>query len=428
MWVYFFLSFCNSFTLLANKYLLTYLLSGTLGNTDTELNFIKELYQLTTLEIPTHKKCKRCELPAIQVNGGEMSWLQKICEKLYTITNSKSNGGEARCALVICQDIKTANMIAEEVQSKGTIKVTLYTRSDLSSTEGLLEREFGQGEAVIATNLAGRGTDIKVSEEVNLNGGLFVLVTFLQMNRRVELQAFGRTARKGQPESVQLILNSSSLPAKYLGKTMTAIRQDISQRETLRITKLRESGVCQVFLKEKLFQQYCSFLKDLQKDTVFNEEKNKEIIVQSLHETWAQWAEIKHDDIANSAVDEFSLQRDLQETLIQAKHKVSNRKSPNDNFYHVIKAGSMIICQTSKPNREIAERARDHFDRAIKMEPNKAMIAYYYRAYYLIIEGGETNNKEALVTLKRARFIKHRKRRNNEILSFTDRIVFFEDK
>ena len=252
-----------------------YGVSGTLGNSDTELNFIKELYQLTTLEIPTHKKCKRRELPAIQVNRGEMPWLQKICEKLYKITNSKSNGGEARCALVICQDIKTANMIAEEVQSKLTIKVTLYTRSDLSSTEGLLEREFGQGEAIIATNLAGRGTDIKVSEVVNLNRGLFVLMTFLPMKRRVELQAFGKTARKGQPESVHLILNSSSLPAKYLGKTMTAIRQDISQRETLRITKLRESGVCQVFRKEKLFQQYCSYLKDLQKDTAFNEEKAK---------------------------------------------------------------------------------------------------------------------------------------------------------
>ena len=63
----------------------------------------------------------------------------------------------------------------------------------------------------------------------------------------------------------------------------------------------------------------------------------------------------------------------------------------------------MIICQASRPNREIAERARCHFDRAINMEPNRAMIAYYYRAYCLIIEGGETKNKEALVALKRAR-------------------------
>ena len=75
------------------------------------------------------------------------------------------------------------------------------------------EREvekINPGEIIIATNLAGRGTDIK-TDGIEKNGGMHVIVTFMPSNQRVEQQAFGRTARQGKRGTGQMILNAINL-------------------------------------------------------------------------------------------------------------------------------------------------------------------------------------------------------------------------
>ena len=60
-------------------------------------------------------------------------------------------------------------------------------------------------DVVITTNLGARGSDFATDDIVNKNGGLFVLVTFIPLNDRVEKQAFGRTGRRGETGSCQIL-------------------------------------------------------------------------------------------------------------------------------------------------------------------------------------------------------------------------------
>ena len=68
-----------------------------------------------------------------------------------------------------------------------------------------MKEKLNSGDIVIATNISGRGTDYKTSEELEENGGLHVIISFLPCNQRVEDQALGRTSRQGKKGSGQII-------------------------------------------------------------------------------------------------------------------------------------------------------------------------------------------------------------------------------
>src|SRR5690242_7133909 len=96
-------------------------------------------------------------------------------------------------------------MIKESI-SKFHKQVFTNTTCNEPLIKGAKDHPLVPGDVLIATNLAGRGTDLEISAECEDNGGLHVVLTYMPPNIRIEIQAFGRAARNGQKGSGQFCI------------------------------------------------------------------------------------------------------------------------------------------------------------------------------------------------------------------------------
>ncbi|XP_070531556.1 protein translocase subunit SecA-like [Ptychodera flava] len=184
-----------------------YGVSGTLGS-EEDRRFLQRQFNVDFCFVPTHRRQKVYEEEGV-ICANETTWQEEICAKVKFEIEPKEWRTHGRAVLVICEDINTATKVGNMIRDNVTENVILYTHSD--NDEILNIQELKPGFIIVATNLAGRGTDIVTAQEVDENGGLCVLVTFLPMNTRIERQAFGRTGRKGKPGSAQLIIHPRGL-------------------------------------------------------------------------------------------------------------------------------------------------------------------------------------------------------------------------
>ena len=376
--------------------------SPAISNTQSVL---LNVFQVHVCNIPTHMCRKLYEKPAILVKMGETKWFHEITESIReAITNEHWKPGTGRAVLVLCEDIKTATQLRDFFYSNVEWlkdKITLYAHSGSSKELKALKHKFSSGEVVIATNLAGRGTNIKITKDVNESGGLFCIVTFLPRNRRVELQAFGRTARKGEPGSVQCILDMSSLPPQYNDHDLGSIRELRSKQEKLRLDELIEFDVKEVKLKEKLFQKHCAFISEIHEQ--IGPRNDKRVILNSLNENWGRWLEMRSDRIEQ--LDEVKLIPELRAAHDSWCPKIPPVATdvihlPITNFYYFIKFGNQLLMTNDKDS---LEKACQYYNMSIDKEPTYSAFAYYNRAYCTICLRKSGYMDKAIEDLKNAK-------------------------
>ncbi|MGH0152719.1 UNVERIFIED_CONTAM: hypothetical protein FKN15_023203 [Acipenser sinensis] len=272
--------------------------TGTLG-TESDQDFLKKQYSLSVCRVPTFNRKKLFEEKGL-IRSTKEEWQEAICSVVLKKVKSTSYR-KGRAVLVICEDINNANDLYELIQnlaeseSEKTIKVRHYTRND-GQHGNVSDFDLNPGDVIVATNLAGRGTDIKVSEEVVRSGGLFVVLTFLSDNARVELQAFGRTARKGQPGSAQMIVCSSYTPFILTADAnIDKLKDAQDYRAKQKVEHIMEDDMPEVNLREKLFLKYCSILSGIYKSVA--NKGDKKVMSAIMNECWETWLQIKSKDL-----------------------------------------------------------------------------------------------------------------------------------
>ena len=170
-------------------------LAGMTGTAKTEEREFGEIYGLAVVAIPTNRPVDRNDLGDIVYKSEEAKFKAVVDE----IVSEHSKG---RPVLVGTRSIEKSERLAAMLRRKGTECNVLNAK--YHEQEGEIIKDAGQrGQVTIATNMAGRGVDIKLGEGIAELGGLHIIGTERHESRRIDNQLRGRSGRQGDPGSTR---------------------------------------------------------------------------------------------------------------------------------------------------------------------------------------------------------------------------------
>tara|TARA_B100000315_G_scaffold195807_1_gene186764 strand:- start:399 stop:3413 length:3015 start_codon:yes stop_codon:yes gene_type:complete len=173
-------------------------LSGMTGTAETESEELHSIYGLDVMVIPTHKPC-------IREDNNDLIYKTKR-EKYNAVLDEIADCHQrGQPALVGTITVEVSETISRMLKRRGIPHNVLNAKQHQSEAE-IVARAGQRGAVTIATNMAGRGTDIKLGEGVTEVGGLHIIGTERHEARRIDLQLKGRSGRQGDPGSTQFYL------------------------------------------------------------------------------------------------------------------------------------------------------------------------------------------------------------------------------
>ncbi len=184
---------------LQNYFRMYHKLSGMTGTAETEAKELWDIYKLDVTVIPTNRPITRKDKEDLVYKTAREKFNAVIGE-IEVLT------GEGRPVLVGTTTVDISEKLSRMMQIKGLKHNVLNAKQH--QREAQIVSEAGRaGNVTIATNMAGRGTDIKISDEVKAAGGLAIIATERHDSRRVDRQLRGRAGRQGDPGSSQFYVS-----------------------------------------------------------------------------------------------------------------------------------------------------------------------------------------------------------------------------
>lgn len=203
---------------LQNYFRLYERLSGMTGTAMTEANEFKEIYKLQVLEIPTYRSCARKDLDD-EIYMTEREKYNAILKEI------KENHEKGRPILIGTESVEISEKLSRILKQNKLEHTILNAKNH--AHEAQIIADAGKPAAItLATNMAGRGTDIKLKPGVREVGGLHVIGTTRHHSRRIDRQLRGRSGRLGDPGSSKFFVSfEDSLMRLFASPRMTALLQ-----------------------------------------------------------------------------------------------------------------------------------------------------------------------------------------------------------
>ena len=312
-------------------------LAGMTGTAETEASEFHDIYKLTVMAIPTHKPCVRKDLNDV---------IYKTRREKYNAAIKDIQEAHSRGQPVL---VGTASVDASEVLSKMLKRVNiphsvLNAKHHQQEAE-IISRAGERGAVTIATNMAGRGTDIKLGPQIAKQGGLFVIGTERHESRRIDRQLRGRCARQGDPGASKFFVSLEDDLMRLFargGPISRILEKSFEEGIPLEHPLLNKS--IESAQKKIENQNYTIRKRLLQYDDVLNKQRE---VIYGLRNDAIQSDSPK--DIIYEMIDE-ELRTRLESFL--GEHNKSLETEDLKNFYHWVNAHFPI---SLKPETSVRE-------------------------------------------------------------------------
>jgi preprotein translocase subunit SecA len=189
-------------------------LGGMTGTAVTEAGELWEIYKLDVVEIPTNR-------PMARIDKEDLIY-KTTREKFNAVIEDVTELSKAgRPVLIGTTSVEISELLSRMLKMRGVVHNVLNAK--MHKQEAQIVEEAGKaGVVTIATNMAGRGTDIKLSAEVKAAGGLAIVGTERHDSRRVDRQLRGRAGRQGDPGSSQFYVSLEDNLMRLFGSERVA--------------------------------------------------------------------------------------------------------------------------------------------------------------------------------------------------------------
>ena len=350
-------------------------LSGMTGTAKTEEEEFRNIYNMYVIEIPTNKEVIRIDAP-------DLVYATKEAKYKAIINFVKERYEKGQPVLIGTIAIETSELISDLLKKAHIPHEVLNAKNHAREAE--IISKIGQQKSVtIATNMAGRGTDIKLSDEIRKLGGLCVVGTERHESRRIDNQLRGRSGRQGDPGYTQFFVSmKDDLMVRFgsdrIGEMMKSM--GLGDQAIQSKTFTRSIGTAQKRVEGNNFDirkqllQYDDVMND-QREIMYAK-RNRILDSESIHEMVLETFRHHMEDLVKSHLapegalgkqDYEEIAEYVNENLLKNDIKVSEIENlPEDEVIDVLV--KKITAEYEEKIKEIPQEVTDEFEKAITLQ------------------------------------------------------------
>jgi len=349
-------------------------LSGMTGTAKTEEEEFREIYNMYVITIPTNR-------PVARKDYGDLLFATKQGKYKAIVNEIKERHKTGQPILVGTVAVETSELISDMLKKAKVPHEVLNAKNHAREAE-IIAKAGEKGSVTIATNMAGRGTDIKLTEETKELGGLFVIGTERHESRRIDNQLRGRSGRQGDVGASQFCVSfEDDLMVRFGTDRAKLILQRVGFDEDVSIRNKMLSGSIESAQKRVEGNNFDIRKTLLEYDNVINEqrmiiyEKRNQILdLESVHELTLECFKNFTSDVVYAHLDdEEKLNRNdkteiLEEINDLLRNKVSFDEIEYKNSEEIIDyLYERLVDEYEEKIKKVPSEVTDEFEKAIML-------------------------------------------------------------